>query len=122
MKQPVTAKVYLRLVFPKRPSCERYSIGLAKRTCRYAFTLLELLVVVAIISILASLLLPALAKARNRAQGIMCLNNTKQLVLAWVVYADDHNGRLPYNLGGDLNNNNKGIAPKTNINWVNNIL
>ena len=89
------------------------------RTSR-GFTLLELLVVVVVIGVLASLLLPALAKARSRAQGIMCLNNTKQLNLAWVLYADDNNGRLPYNLGGDLAN--RGIAPRSYFNWVNNIL
>jgi prepilin-type N-terminal cleavage/methylation domain-containing protein len=58
------------------------------------FTLIELLVVVAVIGILSALLLPALAAAKNKAQSTFCLNNTKQLDLAWVMYADDHNGRL----------------------------
>src|SRR5208282_4997945 len=71
----------------------------------HGFTLIELLVVIAIIAILAALLLPALSSAKKRAQGIVCLQNMKQLQLAAILYGNNNNDFMPANCtlhdGGD---------------------
>ena len=64
---------------------------------RSGFTLIELLVVIAIIAILAALLLPALSKAKQKAQGIQCVSNLKQLSVAWIMYTGDSNNKLAPN-------------------------
>ncbi len=82
--------------------------GSRGRRSRAAFTLIELLVVIAIIAILAALLLPALTRAKLKAQGVQCMNCHRQLALAWRLYNDDNRDQLLY-ASGDVTGFEAGV-------------
>jgi len=90
---------------------------------RSAFTLIELLVVIAVIAILMAILMPALQRAREQGKRAACLNNLKQLQLAWIMYADENDDRIVNGATGysDYENNSwaSGIAShKNELAWI----
>jgi prepilin-type N-terminal cleavage/methylation domain-containing protein/prepilin-type processing-associated H-X9-DG protein len=95
----------------KSLTVKKGSRGRTGYTVRTGFTLIELLVVIAIIAILAAMLLPALSKAKLRAQSIRCMNNTRQITLAWLMYNGDNNGHFVVNHAGTS-------ASDTTLSWV----
>jgi prepilin-type N-terminal cleavage/methylation domain-containing protein/prepilin-type processing-associated H-X9-DG protein len=101
------------MVQPMKSAADKSASGV--RAEAGAFTLIELLVVIAIIAILAALLLPALSRAKQKAQGLQCMSNLRQIALGWKEYTTDNNGNFPINATTTAAN----II--NDLNWVSNL-
>jgi prepilin-type N-terminal cleavage/methylation domain-containing protein/prepilin-type processing-associated H-X9-DG protein len=101
-------------------SVHKPGLGGTRLGRRQGFTLIELLVVIAIIAILAAMLLPALSKAKVKAQAIGCLSNLRQLMTAWQIYTGDNNEKVANNFGVTQTENS--INSGKFDNWANNVM
>lgn len=91
-----------------------------RRGSRTGFTLVEALVVAGVVGVLATIILPAVSNAKGKGYAVVCLNNMRQLALAWNTYADDREGYLPYNYG--VADTYTTIADGRLLNWANNVM
>ena len=113
-------KLNLEYIMRARATAPFLSNGTETNSAYGGFTLIELLVVIAIIAILAGMLLPALSKSKTKAQGILCMSNTRQLMVAWQMYSGDNEERLVTNFG--ITGTRWSRDAGTYLNWVNNVM